>query len=74
MEDFNNNEQTKEEFCAPCLMAVPLAVGIGGAGVSAGSKDNNKKIKKIILWSSIALIIISIIVYIILKSRCNTCR
>ena len=67
-------DESKEEFCAPCLMAVPLAVGIGGASVGASSKDKNKRMKRIILWSSIILIIISIIVYIILKSRCTTCR
>lgn len=64
-------EQTKEEFCAPCLMALPLAIGAGGAAHS--SKSANKKMKNIILWSSIGLIVISIIIYIILKRKCSTC-
>jgi hypothetical protein len=64
-------QKTKEEFCAPCLMAVPLAIGAGGAANS--SKGKNKKMKKTILWSSIGLIVISIIIYIILKTNCSTC-
>ena len=66
-----NKDGSKEEFCAPCLMALPLAIGAGGA--AGAGKSGNKKMKNIILWSSIGLIIISIIIYIILKRKCTTC-
>lgn len=72
IQNYNKDHlQTKENFCAPCLMALPLALGTGGAVQS--SKSNNKKTKKIIFWSSISLIIISIIIYIILKKKCTSC-
>lgn len=66
-------DEEKEGFCAPCLMAIPAALGVGGAAAS-GSKGGDKKKKQIILWSSIALTIISIIVFIYLKRKCKTCR
>ena len=67
------DSESKEEFCAPCLLAIPAALGVGGAA-SSGSKGVNKKKKAIILWSSIALTIISIIIFIYLKMKCKTCR
>ena len=69
----SNKDENKEEFCAPCLMAVPAALGVGGAASSSG-KGGDKKKKNIMLWSSIALTIISIIVFIYLKKKCKTCR
>jgi hypothetical protein len=69
-----NNKNTKEDFCAPCAALIPAAIGIGGASVSGTSGEKNKKIKKIIFYSSIGLTIISIIVFIWLKTRCTTCR
>jgi preprotein translocase subunit SecG len=67
----NNKDENKEEFCAPCLMAVPLALGAGG--VAGSGKGKNKTMKNIIFWSSIALIIISIVVYIMLRKNCKNC-
>ena len=63
---------TKEEFCAPCLLAIPAALGVGGAAASKDPGQNKKK--KIILWVSIILTILSIIIYIYLKKRCTNCR
>ena len=68
----NKNKEIKEEFCTPCLMAIPMAMGVGGAAGSSAA--NNKKLKKILLFGGLGLILISIIVFIYLKSRCTTCR
>ena len=65
------DEDTKEEFCGPCAALVPLA--LGGAGVAGSGAAGNKKTKNIVLGISIAMIIISIIIYFWLKSRCTTC-
>ena len=69
-----NNKNIKEDFCAPCAALIPTAIGIGGAAASGTSGGRNKKIKQIIFYSSIGLIILSIIVFIWLKIRCTTCR
>jgi hypothetical protein len=68
----DNKDDNKEEFCAPCLMAVPAALGVGGAASSG--KGSDKKKKSIMLWSGIALTVISIIVFIYLKKKCKKCR
>lgn len=72
----NKLQNTKEEFCAPCAALIPAAIGIGGVGMSSGgtSGGKNKKIKQIVFWSSIGLTILSVIIYIWLKSRCTMCR
>ena len=72
--NLQNNKDTKEDFCAPCAALIPAAIGIGGAGVSGSSGSKNKQMKNIIFWSSIGLTIISIIIFIWLKTRCTTCR
>jgi hypothetical protein len=75
MSNLQNNKDLKEEFCAPCAALIPAAIGLGGAGVSGGtSGGKNKKMKNIIFWSSIGLTVISIIVFIWLKTRCTSCR
>lgn len=65
-------EDVKEEFCAPCLLAIPAMMGAGGAAASGSEK--NKKTRKIILWVSIALTGVSIILYIYFKTKCKNCR
>ena len=70
----NNLQNTKEDFCGPCMALVPAAIGLSGAGASGTSGGKNKKLKKIIFWSSIGLTVLSIIIFIWLKSRCTTCR
>lgn len=75
MSNLQNNKDLKEEFCAPCAALIPAAIGLGGAGASGGtSGGKNKKMKNIIFWSSIGLTVISIIVFIWLKTRCTSCR
>ena len=69
----NKDNETKEPFCAPCLLAIPAALGIGGTAAS-NSKGGNKKTKEIMLWSSVALTVVSIIVFIYLKRKCKKCR
>lgn len=72
----NNLQNTKEEFCAPCAALIPAAIGIGGVGISSTGTSGGKykKTKQIIFWSSIGLTIISIIIFIWLKSSCTMCR
>jgi hypothetical protein len=72
----NNLQNTKEEFCAPCAALIPAAIGIGGVGMSSGgtSGGKNRKIKQIVFWSSIGLTIISITIFVWLKSNCSMCR
>lgn len=70
----DDKNKTKENFCAPCAMAIPAALGVGGVAAGSGSGGSDRKMKTIIFWSSMALIIISIIVFFYLKSRCKTCR
>ena len=72
--NLQNNKDTKEDFCAPCIALIPAAIGIGGAGASGTSGGKNKQMKTIIFWSSIGLTIISVIIFIWLKTRCTTCR
>ena len=69
----NEKDDSKEEFCAPCMMAIPAALGVSGA--AAGSTaGGSRKMKNIILWSSVGITILSIIIFIWLKTRCTTCR
>jgi len=72
----NNLQNTKEEFCAPCAALIPAAIGIGGVGISSRGTSGGKykKMKQIVFWCSIALTIISIAIFIWLKSRCTMCR
>ena len=66
------DENIKEDFCAPCLLAVPAILGVGGAASSSAAK--NKLTKKILLIGGIILTIVSIIIFVYSKSKCQTCR
>ena len=45
----NEKDDSKEEFCAPCMMAIPAALGVSGA--AAGSTaGGSRKMKNIILF------------------------
>lgn len=66
-------EEIKEEFCGPCMMAVPLALGVGGA-VKGGSSKGKNKLNNILLIGGIVLSVVSIIIYILWKRRCTECR
>jgi len=64
----------KEDFCPPCLAAIPLAFGAGGAKFSGGIK--NPTVKNFLLWGSISVvaIAISVIVYFKFIKKCTTCK
>lgn len=78
-----NKDEVKEDFCPPCLAAIPLAFAATGAGASQaidGTTDESKKWKDIILWSSVGLTIASILFYVIYKAliyfkviECSSC-
>ena len=69
-----DGEDVKEFFCGACL-AVPLAfVGVGASAYGASSRGSHKKSKKIVLWSGIATIIISLIIAIYYLTSCTNCR
>lgn len=72
------NHNTKENFCAPCMLAIPAALGVGGIAASSANnteeKEKQARINKIILWSSIGITLMSIIIFIYLKNRCKTCK
>lgn len=68
------DSDTKESFCGACA-ALPLAlVGTGVAGAGSKKKGSNKKTKKILLWSGLAITLISIIIVIFYLKRCKTCN
>ena len=71
---FKDDKDIKENFCAPCAMAIPAALGFTGIAAGSGSGGSDRKTKTIILWVSIGLIILSVIFFIYLKTRCKTCR
>ena len=74
MKDENKDEIVKENFCTSCLAIVPGLIGAGGVVGSSGKGGKDRKMRNIVFWSSIALIILSIIIYIYFKRRCVDCR
>ena len=73
----NPNKDVIEGFCGACL-AVPLAfAGVGASAYgSSNSRSAHKKQKKIILWSGIISVIISLVIaiYYLFFSKCTKCR
>ena len=72
-------EESKEEFCAPCALAIPAALGAVGIGTSTtmGSQDKDKQTRDSVMWSGIGVLVLSIIVFIYLKmtsKNCNSCK
>jgi hypothetical protein len=67
-------DDVKEDFCPPCLAAVPLAFGAGGAKFSENIK--NPTTQKWIWGVSIGTVIIAVgvIVYFKFIKKCTTCR
>jgi len=73
--NLNENGDIKEEFCGACL-ALPVAIagaGVAGVGSKKGT-DSHKKTKQIMLWSGIALTVLSIIIAFIYMKSCKECR
>ena len=68
------NKENKENFCAPCAMAIPAALGIGGVAAGSGSGGKDRKLKNKRLWSSIAVLIVSVILFFYFKYRCTKCK
>ena len=72
-----NTQEIKENFCGACV-AVPLAfmgVGASAYGGSNSSRKEHKKRKKIILWTGVVSVILSIIVavYFLYIKKCTDC-
>ena len=74
MKKENSDENIKEEFCGACAMAIPAALGITGTAIAGKSGGGDRKYKKIILWSSIAITILSVAAFIYFKRTCSSCR
>jgi uncharacterized membrane protein AbrB (regulator of aidB expression) len=69
--------ETKEKFCAPCMLGIPMALGAVGIGssVSTSSKEEEKKNKRIIMIVSIVVLVISIALFFYLRSKsCKKCN
>ena len=67
-------DDLKEDFCPPCLAAVPLAFGAGGAKFSENIKDPNTQ--KWIWGGSIAIVVLAaaVIIYFKFIRKCKTCK
>ena len=67
-------EDVKEDFCPPCLAAVPLAFGAGGAKISESIK--NPVVKTWVFWGGISTVVIALCVIIYFKfiKKCATCK
>ena len=72
----DNKEESKEEFCAPCALAIPAALGAVGIGTSAtmGSQDKDQQTRNIIMWSGIGVLVLSIIIFIYIKMSSSDCK
>ena len=74
----------KEEFCPPCLAAIPLAFAATSTGASAaiddGSNTNNNKSKLkrtlFLVGVTIGSIVLTFLFiwYMFLKKNCTTCK
>lgn len=74
----------KEEFCPPCLAAIPLAFAATSTGASAaiddGSNHDNKKAKLkrtlFLIGITVGSIALSFLFiwFIFFKNKCTTCK
>ena len=69
-----NKEDVKEEFCPPCLAAIPIAFAASGVGASKAI-NGTTEIKNIIFVVSLVIGIIAVMVFIYFKffKKCTTC-
>lgn len=67
----------KEDFCPSCLV-VPLAVaGASATGVAVSTSGKHKMRKKILLWSGVMTVVLSIIIgvyYLMNNKTCVQCK
>jgi hypothetical protein len=72
-----NELESKEDFCGACAV-IPLAfAGAGASAYGASSNGSQKKLKKILLWSGVSTVILSLFVIIYIyyfKKDCVDCR
>ena len=66
-----NEEETKEEFCAPCMMAVPMLFGASASGAGVGI---NNKWSMTFIISGIVITILSIILFFYLRNKYKDCK
>ena len=75
-------EETKEDFCPPCLAVIPLAFAATSTGASivmdGSSNSSEYKLKKILLWTGTILFsLVSTFIFIwfiFLRKKCTTCK
>jgi hypothetical protein len=73
---YENRNDSRENFCGACL-AVPLAmVGVGVGAAGATTKGSHQRTKKVLLWSGVATVIISLLIaiYFLYIKKCSSCR
>lgn len=65
----------KEEFCGACIAGVAALAGAGASSYGAGTKGKHKKKKKILFWSGVATVVISLalIYYFLYIKKCKEC-
>ena len=47
-------EDVREDFCGPCLMMIPAALGLGGTAVGSSAKGNRKMKKRVPIFDKIS--------------------
>jgi hypothetical protein len=79
----NNEEDVKEDFCPPCMAAVPLAFAITGASASEvmdGTSEKGKNFKNILFYVSIAFAVLAVGFFIsptilaMFGKKCTSCE
>ena len=75
--EIQQDGDVREDFCPSCLV-VPLAIaGASATGVAVSTSGKNKLRKKVLLWSGVATIVLSVIIgvyYLANKKSCSSCK
>lgn len=74
--------QIKEDFCPACLAVIPMAFGAFGTATNSNETvpqhelQHRRKRNKMIQHISIAILIISVLVFVYFKfiKKCESCR
>jgi hypothetical protein len=81
--DKNSEDDVKEDFCPPCMAAVPLAFAVTGASASEvmdGTSEKGKNFKNILFYVSIAFAVVAVLFFIsptilaMLGKKCTSCE